>query len=275
MRFRCADVSRVLGSLLAGFALLTAVEAHAQSSSCPPGQYGIVVMTWPSTLYNCQPCPPGYFSPGGTVTSCTACAKGYYQPSMAQPLCNPSNPGLYVPVTASTMPSTCPPNTASSYAAALCSPCPTGYTSPSGSSSCRSATGAVWSPPPPPTPTPAVPTPTAPPTPVPPTATPIQPTATPNPPPVAPAAPTGLSAAQTSDTSITVTWVASTGATSYTVVYSKTSGGPWAPAGSTPGTSFTMQALSPGVTYYFAVSASNPYGQSPLSAQVARKILLM
>ena len=39
MRFRCADVSRVLGSLLAGFALLTAVEAHAQSSSCPPGQY--------------------------------------------------------------------------------------------------------------------------------------------------------------------------------------------------------------------------------------------
>ena len=100
MRFRCADVSRVLGSLLAGFALLTAVEAHAQSSSCPPGQYGIVVMTWPSTLYNCQPCTPGYFSPGGTVTSCTACAKGYYQPSMAQPGCNPSNPGLYVPVTA-------------------------------------------------------------------------------------------------------------------------------------------------------------------------------
>jgi hypothetical protein len=273
MRFRCADVSRVLGSFLAGLALLTAVEAQAQSSSCPPGQYGIVVMTWPSTLYNCQPCSPGYFSPGGTVTSCTACAKGYFQPSMAQPRCNQSNPGSYVPVTASTMPSTCPPNTASSYAAALCSPCPSGYTSPSGSSWCRSATGAVWSPPSPPTP--VAPTPTAPPTPVPPTATPIGPTATPTPPPVAPAAPTGLSAAQTSDTSITVKWVASTGATSYTVVYSKTSGGPWAPAGSTPGTSFTMQGLSPGVTYYFAVSASNPYGQSPLSAQVARKILLM
>ena len=91
----------------------------------------------------------------------------------------------------------------------------------------------------------------------------------PPPPPTPPAAPTGVSATSATKRKITVSWSASTGATSYTIKRATISGGPYATVGTTAGTSFTNGGLTSGVTYYYVVSASNAQGESPNSAQVS------
>ncbi|HLY16226.1 MAG TPA: glycoside hydrolase family 44 protein [Bryobacteraceae bacterium] len=88
-----------------------------------------------------------------------------------------------------------------------------------------------------------------------------------------PPAPTGLAATVGSRT-VTLTWNASGGATSYTVSRGTASGGPYSQIGtvSSPSpTSFKDTGLTNGTTYYYVVSASNAAGSSPNSAPLAAK----
>jgi len=87
----------------------------------------------------------------------------------------------------------------------------------------------------------------------------------------APVAPTGLAAAVGSGT-VTLTWNASGGATSYAVKRATVSGGPYTPIGSVTSPappSYTDSGLTNGTTYYYVVSASNTAGTSPNSAELS------
>ena len=94
-----------------------------------------------------------------------------------------------------------------------------------------------------------------------------QASATPNAPSVPPAAPTNLTATP-GDTQVSLTWSASSGATSYNVKRSGTSGGPYTQIAASTSTSYTDTALTNGTTYYYVVSAINSAGESANSAQV-------
>jgi len=83
-----------------------------------------------------------------------------------------------------------------------------------------------------------------------------------------PAPPTGLSATP-GNTQVSLSWTASSGATSYNVKRSTTSGGPYTTVGSPTGTSFTNTGLVNGTTYFYVVSAVNASGESGNSAQVS------
>src|SRR5690606_40223431 len=72
-----------------------------------------------------------------------------------------------------------------------------------------------------------------------------------------PAAPGGVSAAATSQTATSVTWSASSGATSYKVFRSTTSGGPYTQVGTASGTSFADSGLTCNTAYHYVVRASN------------------
>jgi endo-1,4-beta-xylanase len=87
-------------------------------------------------------------------------------------------------------------------------------------------------------------------------------------PPQPPLPPTGLTATA-GNGQVALTWTASSGATSYNVKRSTTSGGPYATVGSTAGTSFTNNGLTNGTTYFFVVSAVNAAGESPDSGQAS------
>jgi fibronectin type 3 domain-containing protein len=94
-----------------------------------------------------------------------------------------------------------------------------------------------------------------------------QASATPLPP--APSAPTGLAAAPGNAT-VGLTWAASSGATSYIVQRSSTSGSGYAIINGTVATaSFTDTGLTNGNTYYYVVAAANIGGTSANSAQVS------
>ncbi len=82
-----------------------------------------------------------------------------------------------------------------------------------------------------------------------------------------PAVPTGVSAAP-GNASVTVTWTASTGATSYNVKRSGTSGGPYTTIASPSTTSYADTGLTNGVPYYFVVSAVSSGGESANSSEV-------
>jgi len=88
--------------------------------------------------------------------------------------------------------------------------------------------------------------------------------ATPLPP---PAAPTGVSAT-VSKVTVTLTWTASSGATSYNVKRSLTSGSELTVT-TTTDTSVVDAGLSYGTTYYYVVSALSSCGESPNSAEVS------
>ena len=66
-----------------------------------------------------------------------------------------------------------------------------------------------------------------------------------------------------------LSWSASTGATSYNVKRSTTSGGPYTTIASPTTTSYTDTGLTNGTTYYYVVSAVNAAGESANSAQVS------
>jgi fibronectin type 3 domain-containing protein len=84
-----------------------------------------------------------------------------------------------------------------------------------------------------------------------------------------PAAPTGLTATA-GNTQVSLSWTASSGATSYNVKRATVSGGPYTTvATGVTTTSYTNTGLTNGTTYYFVVSAINSVGESANSAQVS------
>jgi len=83
-----------------------------------------------------------------------------------------------------------------------------------------------------------------------------------------PTAPTGLNAT-VGNSSVTLTWLASGGATSYTVKRALVSGGPYASVGTTSATTWTDSGLTNGTSYYYVVSATNSAGTSGNSAPVS------
>jgi hypothetical protein len=83
-----------------------------------------------------------------------------------------------------------------------------------------------------------------------------------------PLPPTGVSASDgSSATSVTVSWAASTNATSYTVYRSTTSGQLGTSIGTTSLNSRTDITVTPGITYYYSVTATGVGGTSAASAQ--------
>ncbi|HEV8582661.1 MAG TPA: proprotein convertase P-domain-containing protein [Thermoanaerobaculia bacterium] len=70
-----------------------------------------------------------------------------------------------------------------------------------------------------------------------------------------PPAPTGVTATAASQTQINVSWSASAGATSYNVLRSTTSGGPYTQVGTSATTSFSDTGLTCNTTYYYVVQA--------------------
>jgi fibronectin type 3 domain-containing protein len=84
-----------------------------------------------------------------------------------------------------------------------------------------------------------------------------------------PTAPTGVRATPKSATEIDLTWNAVTGATSFKVERSTTSGGPYAVVGSATSTSFSDTGLTAATTYFYVVAAVNSGGTSAVSAQVS------
>jgi hypothetical protein len=68
---------------------------------------------------------------------------------------------------------------------------------------------------------------------------------------------------------LTLSWSASSGATSYNVKRSTTSGGPYTTVASPTTTSYTDAGLTNGTTYFYVVSAVNTAGESANSSQVS------
>lgn len=91
---------------------------------------------------------------------------------------------------------------------------------------------------------------------------------TPAAPVTAPAAPAGVEATA-SDTEVSLTWTASTGATSYHVKRSTTNGAGYTQIAAPTATNYTDTGLTDGTTYYYVVSALNSAGESGNSAQVS------
>jgi hypothetical protein len=92
-------------------------------------------------------------------------------------------------------------------------------------------------------------------------------------PPAAPSAPTGLSATVVSSSQVNLSWTGSTGATSYNVKRSTTSGGPYVIVANIPAslnqTNYNDVSVTDGTTYYYVVTAVNDGGQSVNSSQVS------
>ena len=87
--------------------------------------------------------------------------------------------------------------------------------------------------------------------------------------PTIPVAPTGLTATA-GHTKVSLSWTASSGATSYIVKRATTSGGPYinVESGITANT-YVNTGLSNGTTYYYVVNAVNAAGQSTTSSQAS------
>ncbi|HKN23511.1 MAG TPA: glycoside hydrolase family 44 protein [Candidatus Acidoferrum sp.] len=92
--------------------------------------------------------------------------------------------------------------------------------------------------------------------------------ATPIAPQSAPPTPTNLQATA-GNAQVSLSWSASTGATSYNVKRSTTSGGPYTQIATPSTNSYTDTGLTNGTTYYYVVSAVNSSGQSANSAQTS------
>jgi hypothetical protein len=83
-----------------------------------------------------------------------------------------------------------------------------------------------------------------------------------------PAAPTGL-AATPGNAQVSLTWSASSGASSYNVYRSTTSGGSYAKIINVATTTYTNTGPTNGTTYYFVVTALNSGGESSFSNQAS------
>jgi fibronectin type 3 domain-containing protein len=82
-----------------------------------------------------------------------------------------------------------------------------------------------------------------------------------------PPVPVGL-AETAGNAQVSLTWSASSGATSYHVKRATTSGGPYTQVAAPTSTSYTDTSLTNGTTYYYVVSALGSAGESANSAQV-------
>src|SRR5580698_3899720 len=93
---------------------------------------------------------------------------------------------------------------------------------------------------------------------------------TPPPAPVvsAPAMPASLTATA-ANAQVNLSWTASSGATSYHVKRSTTSGGPFTQIAAPSAASYADSSLTNGTTYFYVVSALNSAGESANSAQVS------
>jgi hypothetical protein len=85
--------------------------------------------------------------------------------------------------------------------------------------------------------------------------------------PTVPPAPTGLGATA-GNAQVSLSWNASSGATSYHVKRATANGGPYATVASPSGTAWINSGLINGTTYYFVVSAVNSGGESNNSSQI-------
>jgi len=83
-----------------------------------------------------------------------------------------------------------------------------------------------------------------------------------------PAVPVGLTATA-GNAQVSLTWTASSGATSYNVKRSTSSGGPYTQVGSTTSAAYIDNGLMNGTTYYYVVSAVDSAGESENSEQVS------
>jgi hypothetical protein len=83
-----------------------------------------------------------------------------------------------------------------------------------------------------------------------------------------PAAPTGLTAT-VGNAQVSLTWTASSAATSYNVKRATVSAGPFTNVGTSTTTSFTNTGLTNGTTYFYVVSALNAGGESANSNQAS------
>jgi hypothetical protein len=83
-----------------------------------------------------------------------------------------------------------------------------------------------------------------------------------------PPTPTGLSA-NPGNAQASLTWSASSGATSYHVKRSATSGGPYTQVGAPTSTTYSDTPLTNGTTYFYVVSALDSAGESANSTQVS------
>ena len=83
-----------------------------------------------------------------------------------------------------------------------------------------------------------------------------------------PATPSGLTATA-GNASVALTWTASSGATSYKVSRSTTSGGSYTQIATPVAASYSDLGLANGTTYYYVVAAANSYGSSANSSQVS------
>jgi hypothetical protein len=81
-------------------------------------------------------------------------------------------------------------------------------------------------------------------------------------------APTNV-AANAGDTLVTLTWTASSGATSYNVKRSLSNGGPYGKIATPSSTTFSDSGVTNGNTYYYVVSALDTAGEGVDSAQTA------
>jgi fibronectin type 3 domain-containing protein len=92
--------------------------------------------------------------------------------------------------------------------------------------------------------------------------------ATPSAPIPSPSIPTGL-AATAGNAQVSLTWSATTGATSYHVKRSINSGGPYTQIAAPTASNFTDTTTANGTTYYYVVSAVNSVGESANSEQAS------
>jgi fibronectin type 3 domain-containing protein len=83
-----------------------------------------------------------------------------------------------------------------------------------------------------------------------------------------PPAPTGLMATA-GNAQVSLSWTASSGATSYSVKRATVCGGPYTVVASPTTSSYTDTTVVAGTTYYYVVSALNAVGESPNSSQVS------
>lgn len=83
--------------------------------------------------------------------------------------------------------------------------------------------------------------------------------------PTPPAAPSGVTATAVSTSQINLSWTASSGATSYTVLRSTSTNGTYSSVGTTSGTTLTNTGLAAATSYFYRVTATNAGGTSGVS----------
>ncbi len=84
-----------------------------------------------------------------------------------------------------------------------------------------------------------------------------------------PAVPSNLNVGSATTSSLTVSWNAVSGATSYKLYRSSSESGSYSLVTTTGGNGYTDSSLSEGTTYYYKVSAVNSYGESSLSSAMS------